>query len=133
MVHPVQGNLIIPPTCTEYTSGVNKGKCRSSLPTQSSYNCGNYGTIPLSYIGVREVCTSYHRNSSCTLQGPNGVGLPNADYLLFVSASSSTCKLTLVFIIIILYNLRSRYSFMYFLKCTVCQLQVGNPMHFIVI
>jgi len=101
MVHPVLGNLIIPPTCSEYTSGVNKGKCRSPLPSQSSYDCGNYGTIPLSYIGVREVWTSYYRTSSCTLQGPNGVGLPNADYLLFVSASSYTCKLVLLIIIII--------------------------------
>jgi len=92
MVHPVQGNLRIPPTCTEYTSGVNKGKCRLSLPSQSEYACGNFGSIPLSYIGVREVCTLYYQSSSCTLQGPNGVGLPNADYLLFVSASSSTCK-----------------------------------------
>ena len=90
MVHPVQGNLRIPPMCTEYTSGVNKGKCRSPLPSQSGYDCGEFGTIPLSYIGVREVCTS--SSSTCTLQGPNGVGLPNADYLLFVSASS-TCKL----------------------------------------
>jgi len=93
MVHPMQGNLRIPPDCTEYTSGVNKGKCRSPLPSQSNYDCGDFGTIPLSYIGVREVCTSSYNRSSCTVQGPNGVGLPNADYLLFVSASSSTCKL----------------------------------------
>ena len=91
MIHPVQDNLIIPPNCTEYTYGVNKGKCRSPLPSQSSYDCGEYGTIPLSYIGLREVCSSYNLSSSCILQGPNGVGLPNADYLLFVSASSS-CK-----------------------------------------
>ena len=103
MVHPVQGNLHIPPTCTEYTSGVNKGKCRSPLPTQSSYNCGNYGTIPLSYIGVREVCSSSSVRSSCTVQGPTGVGLPNTDYLLFVSASFFTSKLDLVFIIVVLY------------------------------
>jgi len=124
MVHPVLGNLIIPPTCTEYTSGVNKGKCRSPLPSQNSYNCGNYGTISSSYIGVREVCNSSSVRSSCTLQGPNGVGIPNADYLLFVSASFFTSKLGLVSIIIVLYiyNLRCRYSLTYFLKCTVCQL-----------
>ena len=96
MVHPVDGNLLIPPMCTdhEYTSGVNRGKCRSPLPSQSGYDCGEFGTIPLSYIGVREVCTSSFLNSSCTLQGPNGAGLPNADYLLFVSASS-TSKFTI--------------------------------------
>ena len=88
-VHPVQGNLIIPPTCTEYTYGSNEGKCRSPLPSQSNFKCGEFGVIPLSYIGTREVCTSSY--GSCTMQGPNGTGLPNADYLLFVSASS-TCK-----------------------------------------
>ena len=92
MVHPVQGNLRIPPMCTEYTSGVNSGKCRSPLPSQYIYDCGQFGRIPLSYNGVREVCTSSSRNSSCTLQGPNGVGIPNSDYLLFVSASSSSSK-----------------------------------------
>jgi len=90
MVHPVQGNLRIPPICTKYTSGVNKGKCRSPLQSQSSYTCGQFNTIPLSYIGVSEVCTSNNESSSCTLQGPNGVGLPNADYLLFVSVVNTS-------------------------------------------
>ena len=90
MVHQVQGNLRIPPMCTEFNSGVNEGKCTSPLPSQSRFNCGEFGTIPLSYIGVREVCTLSFLNSTCTLQGPNGAGLPNADYLLFVSASSTS-------------------------------------------
>ena len=90
MVHPVQGNLLIPPMCTEYTSGVNEGKCTSPLPSQSSYSCGEFGTFPLSYIGVREVCTSSLFSSSCSPQGPNGTGVADADYLLFVSASSSS-------------------------------------------
>ena len=89
LIRPVQGNLTIPPKCTEYTSGLNEGKCVSPLPPQSDYKCGRYGVIPLSYIGAREVCNS--SNSSCATEGPNGPGLPNADYLLFVSVSS-TCK-----------------------------------------
>ena len=89
LVRHVQGNLIIPPMCTEYTFGLNEGKCRSPLPSQSNYRCGEFGVIPLSYIGTREVCTSSY--GSCTKQGPDGPGLPNADYLLFVSASS-TCE-----------------------------------------
>ncbi|XP_065916685.1 uncharacterized protein [Dysidea avara] len=89
LVHPVQGNFRVPPNCTEYTSGVNRGKCRSPLPSQSNYVCNDFRTIPLSYIGVREVCSSSSQ-SSCTLQGPNGTGIPNTDYLLFVSASSRT-------------------------------------------
>ena len=92
LVRPVQGNLIIPPTCTEYTYGLNEGKCRSPLPSQSNYRCGEFGVIPLSYIGTREVCTTPY--GSCTTEGPDGPGLPNADYLLFVSASS-TCEFSL--------------------------------------
>ena len=92
LVHPVQGNLIIPPMCTEYTYGLNEGKCISPLPSQNKYKCGQFGVIPPSYIGTREVCTL--SNGSCTTEGPNGFGLPNADYLLFVSASS-TCEFTL--------------------------------------
>ena len=89
MVHPVQGNLIIPPMCDDtWTYGLNEGKCRY-LPYQSNYECGEFGTIPLSYIGTREVCTSYY-SGSCTTEGPNGSGLPYADYLLFVSATSSS-------------------------------------------
>ena len=84
-VHPVQGNLILPPQCTEYTEGLNKGKCMSPLPNQTDYMCGDFGIIPPSYIGTREVCTS--SDSSCTIEGPDGAGLPNADYLLFVSVS----------------------------------------------
>ena len=92
LVRPVQGNLIISPTCTEYTYGLNEGKCRSPLPSQNNYRCGEFGVIPLSYIGTREVCTTPY--GSCTTEGPDGPGLPNADYLLFVSASS-TCEFPL--------------------------------------
>ena len=94
MVRPVQGNFTIPPMCTEYTFGLNEGKCISPLPTQSAsdYTCGQFGVIPLSYIGTREVCTS--SDGPCTMEGPNGPGLPNTDYLLFVSAYS-TCKFPL--------------------------------------
>ena len=92
LVRPVQGNLTIPPMCTEYTFGLNEGKCISPLPSQSDYFCGEFGVIPLPYIGTREVCTT--SDGPCTTEGPNGSGLPNADYLLFISAYS-TCKLSL--------------------------------------
>ena len=88
LVHPVQGNLTIPPMCTEYTNGANEGKCISPLPSQDDYECGEFGIIPPSYIGTREVCTT--SSGSCTTEGPNGPGLPNADYLLFVSASQTS-------------------------------------------
>ena len=90
MVRPVQGNFTIPPMCTEYAYGSNVGKCVSPLPTQSTsdYTCGEFGVIPLSYIGTREVCIS--SDGPCTTEGPNGPGLPNTDYLLFVSAYSTS-------------------------------------------
>ena len=97
MVHPVQGNLLIPPMCDDddtWSYGHNIGKCMAPLPSQNYYACGEFATIPLSYIGTREVCTS--SSGSCTTEGPNGLGLPNADYLLFVSATFS-CELVLTY------------------------------------
>ena len=91
LVHPVQGNLIIPPECAEYTNGSNEGKCISPLPSQSNFECGDFGVIPLPYIGTREVCSS--NSGPCVVEGPDGPGLPNADYLLFVSVFS--CKYSL--------------------------------------
>ena len=84
-VLPVQGNFVIPPLCTEYVFGSNEGKCIWPLPSQSDYECGEFGVIPLSYIGTREVCTT--SDGPCIIEGPDGPGIPNADYLLFVSAS----------------------------------------------
>ena len=89
MVHPVEDNFVVPPECTEYTSGPNEGKCNSPLPNDNSYDCGEFGVIPDEYIGNREVCLTF--SGPCYLDGPNGTGIPNTDYLLFVSASS-TCK-----------------------------------------
>lgn len=88
MVHPVQGNLVIPPMCDAvFTSGPNVGKCQYPLP-QNPYECGEQANISEEYIGVREVCTSF--DGPCSLQGPNNTGIPNADFLLFVSASSTS-------------------------------------------
>ena len=91
MVRPVQGNLVIPPICQgrEFTSGRNEGKCMSPLPSQGRYRCGRFGIIPTEYIGTREVCESQFSQSGCHQEGPDGAGIPDADYLLFVSASPS--------------------------------------------
>ena len=86
MVHPVEGNFIVPPSCVEYTSGPNEGKCRTPLLPNNSYICGEFGVIPAEYIaGTREVCLTY--SGSCYVDGLNGTGIPNTDYLLFVSAA----------------------------------------------
>ena len=89
MVHPVLGNLVIPPQCVEFTFGVNVGKCQDQYPLQYTYSCGELANISQEYIGVREVCSS--SDGPCSLQGPNSTGIPDADFLLYVSATS-TCK-----------------------------------------
>lgn len=87
MVHPIEEIFILPPNCDEYSTGSNAGKCEGPLSSSISYNCGEIGVIPEEYIGVREVCLS--QDGPCDLGGPNGTGIPNTDYLLFVSANDT--------------------------------------------
>lgn len=88
MVNPVEDTYILSPICNEYTTGVNIGKCKDPLPENIS--CGRESlNIPDEYIGVREVCSS--QDGPCHLDGPNGTGISNTDYLLLVSATN-TCK-----------------------------------------
>ena len=86
-VDPVEGSFILPPICNEYNSGINKGRCEYPLPLNVTYNCGDFGVVPDEYIGVRTVCPV---NQSCYLDGPNGTGISNTDFLLFVSAVSTS-------------------------------------------
>ena len=108
MVHPVQGNLVIPPICQgrEFTSGRNEGKCISPLPSQDRYRCGVFGIIPTEYIGTREVCESRFSQSGCRQEGPGGAGIPDADYLLFVSAFPT--------------GVLTRYSICTYIACILC-------------
>jgi len=87
MVQAVVGNYVFPPNCNEYTSGINKGKCEDPLPSNYSYTCGEFGIVPDEYIGNREVCQS--ENGPCYLDGSNGTGIQDSDYLLFVSAANT--------------------------------------------
>ena len=93
MVNPAEGNFVLPPICNEYDSGINEGSCEDPLPLNVTYNCGEFGVVPDEYIGVRAVCPA---NQSCYLDGPNGTGIPDTDYLLFVSAIN-TCEFTLCY------------------------------------
>ena len=86
MVNPVEYTFILPPNCSEYTTGINAGKCKD--PPQN-ISCGMSLNIPDKFIGVREVCSS--QDGPCHLDGPNGTGIPNTDYLLLVS-TVNTCK-----------------------------------------
>ena len=87
MVRPVQGNIVIPPICSGYTSDLNKGKCQAPLPSQDNYRCGPFGVIPTDYIGTREVCATSSQDE-CIEDGLDGPGINDTDYLLFVSAAS---------------------------------------------
>ena len=88
MVNPVEDTYILSPICNEnFTTGINAGKCKDPLPENIS--CGATLNIPDEYFSVREVCSS--QDGPCRLDGPNGTGIPNTDYLLLVSATN-TCK-----------------------------------------
>ena len=42
-------------------------------------------TVPQEHIGTRTVC----KNSICQPDGPNGVGVPDTDLLIYVTANES--------------------------------------------
>ena len=80
-VRPIPGSFTIPPKCDEYTYGRNVGKCRNMRTTQ----CGSY-TVPSQFVGKRELCTS--SSGLCYEAGPDGAGVANTDFLLFVRTQS---------------------------------------------
>ena len=82
-VRPVQGNITIPYTCTNITSGPNAGKCLNSTVR---IGCGIF-SVPEEFRGHRpEACTS--SNGSCTDPTPAGAGV-DADYILFAGSLNS--------------------------------------------
>ena len=83
-VRPLQGNITIPYTCTNITSGPNAGKCSSSTVR---IGCGRYFSVPEQLRGHRpEACTSSY--GSCTGPTPAGTGV-DADYILFAGSLNS--------------------------------------------
>ena len=82
-VRPLQGNITIPYTCTNITSGLNAGKCLNSTV---QIGCGIF-SVPEEFRGQRpEACTS--SNGSCTAPTPAGAGV-DADYILFAGSLNS--------------------------------------------
>ena len=106
-VRSIQGNLTIPPTCDEYTYGVNDGKCGV---LHTPIKCGIFVVSP-QYFGTREVCPSSASTTSCYQSGPNGVGAANTDFLLFVGTKG-------MMIIIILVVVKSPPLVPYGIYCT---------------
>jgi len=83
LVRPISGGFTIPPECTEYTSGANVGKCRVM---HTNTRCGSY-TVPHQFVGRKKLCSSF--SGSCYDSGPDGGGVANTDFLLFVGTK---CK-----------------------------------------
>ena len=82
-VRQISGGFTIPPECDVYTSGANVGKCRVM---HTNTRCGSY-TVPRQFVGKRELCSS--PSGSCYDSGPDGGGVANTDFLLFVGTE---CK-----------------------------------------
>ena len=78
LVRPISGGFTIPPGCNKYTYGANTGKCRYMHTTT---RCGSI-TVPRQFVGKRELCSS--SSGSCYDSGPDGGGVANTDFLLFV-------------------------------------------------
>ena len=89
MVRPIQGNVTIPPACTNITSGPNVGKCRNG--TQRN-RCGIF-TVPDELAGTVETCDGSF--GPCSDQGPGGLGV-GADFILFVGSLNSECMHTAI-------------------------------------
>ena len=82
LVRKISGSFTIPPECDEYTSGANVGKCRAM---HTNTRCGSYA-VPRQFVGKRELCSS--SSGSCYDSGPDGGGVANTDFLLFVGTES---------------------------------------------
>ena len=90
LVRPFQGNLTIPPLCTNYiTNGSNAGKCFADSVDPATA-CGTYFNVSPDLVGTIDACTT--ASGSCTLAGPDGSGVAGADFILF--AGVTECKLT---------------------------------------
>lgn len=81
-VRPIQGDITIPPTCTNITEGPNAGKCRNGTLQNT---CGIF-TVPPELAGVREACEG--PEGACFEHGTSGDGVA-ADYILFAGALNS--------------------------------------------
>ena len=92
LVRPIQGNLTIPPTCTNSIAhGSNAGKCFTDSVDVGT-TCGSLFNVPADLAGTIEACNT--TNGPCTNVGPNGPGVAETDFVLFAGATN--CKLIII-------------------------------------
>eukprot|EP01135_Chromosphaera_perkinsii_P009019 Nk52_evm37s1569 gene=Nk52_evmTU37s1569 len=77
-----------------WTSGVNSGKCAVKRQT-SNVMCGSYIKVPDDHLGELEICPSSSDPNSCYMDGQRGQGMPNTDFILYVTAQNiGSCSST---------------------------------------
>ena len=86
LVRPLRGNFTIPYPCVEWTSGINKGKCRPPSGSAAGVQCGPLA-VPAQFVGARDTCQSANA-SVCNRTQQQGSGA-NADFLLLVGSANS--------------------------------------------
>ena len=86
-VQPSNERLLFTPPCVDETN--NSTLCEEgancTCTNLTTLRCGPYATVLDDHIGVRSVCDG---NGTCSLQGPNGTGLADVDFALYVTALS---------------------------------------------
>lgn len=87
-VHRVQGKFRILPNIiacnTTFACGGGSCSCDAASTTITPRTCGDLLTIPDEHIGVVPACNA--SVSQCVLVGPNGAGLDDTDFALYVTA-----------------------------------------------
>ena len=91
LVRPIEGNITIPPECTEWTYGRHRGKCRY---LHTNTECGIF-RVPAQFVGTREVCSSRY-SYRCYERGPDGEGASDTDFLLFVGTEYHSKEIQLM-------------------------------------
>ena len=86
-VRPSNKRLLFTPPCVDETtsSTLCEEGANCTCTNLTTLQCGPYATVPNDHIGVRSVCDG---NGMCSLQGPNGTGLADVDFVLYVTALS---------------------------------------------
>lgn len=86
-VHRVQGKFRIEPNfacSTTFACGGGTCSCDAASTTITPRTCGALLTIPDEHIGAVPACNA--SVSQCVLVGPNGAGLDDTDFALYVTA-----------------------------------------------
>ena len=87
-VHRVQGKFRIQPALTScsttFACGGGTCSCDSASTTLAPRTCGDLVTIPDEHIGTVPACNV--SVSQCVSVGPNGDGLDDTDFVLYITA-----------------------------------------------